>query len=171
MAPEWCGSNLKMYFSNLFYELISWALPVKLVLGKCHLAPLMISQHRFRCHQAASHYPDLCFYMASSILLTHWGCQCVSKLTVIVSNNGLSPVQRQAIIWNNDGILLIGPLGRSFSKIFIQIYPLSFKDMLLKMLSGKWQPCWLSLNVLTIHFVHPERPLAGHCVSTFPGAD
>ena len=47
----------------------------------------------------------------------------ISKLTIIGSNNGLSPVRRQAIIWTNAGILLIGPLGTNFyenSYIFIQ---------------------------------------------------
>ena len=36
--------------------------------------------------------------------LTHWGRTthiCVSKLTIIASDNGLSPRRRQAIIWNN----------------------------------------------------------------------
>ena len=44
--------------------------------------------------------------------LTHWGRVthiCVGELTIIVSDNGLSPGQRQAIIWTNAGILLIGP--------------------------------------------------------------
>ena len=41
----------------------------------------------------------------------------VSKLTIIGSDNGLLPGQRQAIIWTNDRILLIGPLGRN-SMIF-----------------------------------------------------
>ena len=35
--------------------------------------------------------------------LTHWG------LTIIGSNNGLSPGRRQAITWTNAGILLTGP--------------------------------------------------------------
>ena len=30
---------------------------------------------------------------------------CVSKLTIIGSDNGLSPGRRQAIIWTNAGIL------------------------------------------------------------------
>ena len=50
--------------------------------------------------------------------LTHWGrvtLICVSKLTIIGSDNGLSPGRRQAIIWINAGILLIGPLGTNFS--------------------------------------------------------
>ena len=36
---------------------------------------------------------------------------CVSKLTIIGSDNGLSHGRRQAIISTNDGILLIGQLG------------------------------------------------------------
>ena len=34
---------------------------------------------------------------------------CISKLTIIGSDNGLAPDRHQAIIWTNDGILLIGP--------------------------------------------------------------
>ena len=48
----------------------------------------------------------------------HWGRVthiCVSKLTTIGSDNGLSPGQRQAIIWTNAGILLIRPSGANFS--------------------------------------------------------
>ena len=54
--------------------------------------------------------------------LTHWGRVmhiCVSKLTIIGSDNGLSPCQRQAIVWTNAGILSIGPLGTNLSEIFI----------------------------------------------------
>ena len=32
---------------------------------------------------------------------------CVGKLTTLGSDNGLSPGRRQAIIWTNDGVLLI----------------------------------------------------------------
>ena len=47
--------------------------------------------------------------------LTHWGrvthiCICVSKLTIIGSDKTLSPGRHQAIIWTNDGTLLIGHL-------------------------------------------------------------
>ena len=84
-------------------------------------------------------------------LLTHWGRVthiCVSKVTIIVSDNGLSPGRRQAIIWNNARILLIGPLGTNFSGILIKIHAFSFKKMLLKMSSGKWRPFCSGLNVL-----------------------
>ena len=63
-------------------------------------------------------------------MLTHWGRGthvCVSKLSIVGSDNGLSPGRRQAIIWTNAGILLIGPLGNKLqwnlnrnSNIFIQ---------------------------------------------------
>ena len=55
----------------------------------------------------------------------HWGRVthiCVSKLTIIGSDNGLSPEQRQAIIWTNAGMLLIGALGTNFSEISIEIH-------------------------------------------------
>ena len=42
---------------------------------------------------------------------------CVSKLTIIGSDNGLSPGRRQAIIWTNAGILLIRTLGTIFREI------------------------------------------------------
>ena len=85
------------------------------------------------------------------VVLTHWGRVthiCVSRLTITGSDNGLSPGQRQAIIWTNAGILLIGTLGTNFSDISIKIYIFSFKKMHLKMSSGKWRPCCLGLNVL-----------------------
>ena len=85
------------------------------------------------------------------ILLSHWGRVmhiCVSKLDIIVSDNGLSPGWRQAIIWTNDGILLIGPLGTNFSEILIEIYTFSFKKIDWKMSSGKCRPFCLGLNVL-----------------------
>ena len=52
---------------------------------------------------------------------------CVSSLTIIGSDNGLAPGRRQAIIWTNADILLIGPLEINFSEIVIDIQTLSFK--------------------------------------------
>ena len=40
-----------------------------------------------------------------------------SKLFVLASDNGVSPSQRQVIIWTNDGILLIRNLGTNVSEI------------------------------------------------------
>ena len=74
---------------------------------------------------------------------------CVGKLTNIDSDNGLLPEWRQAIIWTNVGILLIGPLGTQFREFLIRIHTFSFKKMHLKMPSAKWRPFCLGLNVLT----------------------
>ena len=76
---------------------------------------------------------------------------CVGKLTIIGSDNGLSPERRQAIIWTNAGILLIGPLWTNFSEILIEILTFSFKKMRLKVSCAKWQPFCLGLNVLNRH--------------------
>ena len=85
-------------------------------------------------------------------VLTHWGRVthiCVGNLTIIGSDNGLSPSWRQAIIWTNAGILLIGSLATNFNKILIEVHAFSFKEMHLKMSSGKWPPSCLGLSVLT----------------------
>ena len=94
-------------------------------------------------HTASSH--------AISIL-THWGRAthiCVNKLTIIASDNGLSPGRRQAIIWNNAGILSIGLVGTNFSENLIEILTFSFKKMHLEVSSAKWRPFCLGLNVLS----------------------
>ena len=100
------------------------------------------------------------------VLLTHWGRVthiCVSKLTIIGSDNGLSPGRRQAIIWTNAGILLIGPLGTNFSEILIAIEIFSFKNIHLKISSGKWRPFCLGFNELMVH----SSPV-GHAVCQCP---
>ena len=87
------------------------------------------------------------------ISLTHWDRVahiCVSKLTVIGSDNGLSPGRRQVIIGTNAGIVLIGPLGRNFNEILIEIHTFSFNKTQSKMSSAKRPPFCLGLNVLSI---------------------
>ena len=84
--------------------------------------------------------------------LTHWGRVTqiyVGNITIIASDNGLSPGRRQAIIWTNVGILLNGPLGTNFSEMLIGIQTFSSKEMHLKMSSVKLRPSCLGLNVLT----------------------
>ena len=95
-----------------------------------------------------------CYHLFHSTwcALTHWGRVthiCVSKLPTIGSDNDLSPGRRQAIIWTNAGILLIGSLWTNFSEILIEIPTFPFKKMHLKVSSAKWRPCCLGLNVLT----------------------
>ena len=101
--------------------------------------------------------------------LTHWGRVthiCVSNLTIFVSDNGLSPGRRQAIIWNNNGLLLIEPLGTNFSEIVMEIHTFSFKEMHLKLSSAKMRTCCLSPNVLNIieSCLICNKSLLTHCV-------
>ena len=73
---------------------------------------------------------------------------CISNQTIIGSHNGLLPSRGQVIIWTNDGILLVPPLGTNLSEILIEIHIFSLKKMLFKWSSGKWQPFCPGLNVL-----------------------
>ena len=73
---------------------------------------------------------------------------CVNKLTIIISDNCLSPGQRKGIIWTNTKILSIQTLGTNFSEILSKIHTFSLKKMHFKMLSGKCRPFCLGLNVL-----------------------
>ena len=103
--------------------------------------------------------------------LTHWGQVthiCASKLAIIGSDNGLPPGRRQAIVWTNAGILLIGPLGANFSEILIAISIFSFKKMDFKMSSGKWRPFCLGLKSsgIVIILVCPSCCLCGY--SSYP---
>ena len=65
--------------------------------------------------------------------LVHWGRVtqiCVSQLSIIGSDNGLSPDRCQAIAWTNDGIIWVGTLGTNLkswhlhSRKCIRTYPL-----------------------------------------------
>ena len=89
--------------------------------------------------------------------LTHWGRVthiCVGTLPIIGSDNGLSPGRRQAIIWTNAGLLLIGPLGTNFSEFIGEIHSFLFKKMHLKKSSAKGRLFSLGLNELSS--LHPR---------------
>ena len=63
---------------------------------------------------------------------------CLGNLTIIGSDNGLSPDRRQAIVWTNAGILVIGPLGTNFNGMLNEIYTFSFRPILV---SKDWLGC------------------------------
>ena len=113
-------------------------------------------QKRMFCHQNA--WLNMQYIDSNAVIpvapLTHCGREthiCVGKLTIIASNNGLSPSRRQAIIWTNAGILLIRTLGTNFSEILTEIHIFSFKKMHLKMSSAKRWPFCLGLNELMLN--------------------
>ena len=85
--------------------------------------------------------------------LTHWSWvthTCIGKLAIIGSDNGLSPVRRQAIDWTNAKILFIEPLVTHVNEILIEILSFSFTKKHLKVSSAKWRPLCLCLNVLNV---------------------
>ena len=101
----------------------------------------------WKCH--LQHIKTFCLNLS---VLIHWGRVthiCVSKLTIIGLDNGLSPGRRQAIIWTNAGILLIQTSGTNFSEIIGEIHSFSFSKMYLNMSSAKWRLFGLGLNELS----------------------
>ena len=95
--------------------------------------------------------PGLLGVVNHNSTLSHWGRvthMCVGKLTTICSDNGLSPGRRQAIIWTNARILLIGPIGTHFSEIFTETQTFSLKKMRLEMSSAECCLFHLGLSVL-----------------------
>ena len=108
------------------------------VLG-IHITKLRRSTDYFRFIMGSGGMHNLCKMQADSILIVlrptypwypscrqpwYWldkrngsTSTCVTKLTSIGSDNGLSPYRRQAIVWTNAGVLLIGPLGKNFNEI------------------------------------------------------
>ena len=132
-------------FQIIYRDLITWRAP-----GRRVAPALPAERHTF-----------LHYHFQSLSALTHWGRVthiCVSNLTTIGSDNGLSPGRRQAIIWTNAGMLWIGPLGTNLSEIIIEILTFSFKKIHLKMSSGKWRPFCIGLNELNSR-KHPASPL------------
>ena len=123
----WCilHDHVLLYLSDAYFfsHIIIWFIHI----SYCEYIVIdryIFIIHPFQC--PCGFVQDWNIYSA----LTHWGRVthiCVGKLIIIGSDNGLSPERRQAIIWPNAGILLIGPLGTNFSEILIEIQTFSLK--------------------------------------------
>ena len=75
---------------------------------------------------------------------------CVVKLATIGSDNGLSPGRRQAIIWTNAAILLIGTLRTNFIEILIGSSNIFIEENAHEDVVCEMHPFCLGLNVLTL---------------------
>ena len=120
-----------MWYINLFFFIIQNV--DQYLQSKLKKSEVM---HTFPIHMVAH-----CLH----IWLSHWGPVmhiCISMPNIIGSDNGLSPVQCQATIWTN-------------AEILSEIHTFSLNNMPLKMLSAKWLPFWLSLNVFTSWVTSP----------------
>ena len=83
---------------------------------------------------------------------------CISKLTIIDSDNGLSPGRRQAIIWTNAGMWLIEPIETNFSEILIKksyifIHENPFETVVWKMASILSRPQWVKYVQVEAQFL------------------
>ena len=83
------------------------------------------------------------------LLLSWTNCWTNGRFTGDLQAIYVPTGRRQAIIWTNAGILLIGPLETNFSEILNKIHIFWFKKIHLKMQSGKWCPSCLGVNMLT----------------------
>ena len=79
---------------------------------------------------------------------------CVSKLAIIVSDNGLSPRRGQANVWTSAGMLLIGPLETIFQsvKFWSKFIHFHSRKCIWKRRLRNGRPFCLGLNVIcTMH--------------------
>ena len=105
------------------------------------------------------HIRDGCTEVGS-LELIHWRNVthiCVSKLTIIGADNGLSPGRHQSITWTNAGIVFAGLLRTNISETLIEIHTSPCKKMHIKMSFGKWRPFDLGLNMLLASNQHQMR--------------
>ena len=127
----WSRDYMATILQMIFVIIIPWQkMPIfwlQFHWNVLHRAQLIIIHHWFtKClgaMQVTRHF------------LTQWGRVMhiwVGKLTTIASDNGLSPGRHDAIIWNNAGILLIGPLGINLSEILIEIQTFHWRKYIWK---------------------------------------
>ena len=131
------------------------------------LWPMLVCRHRlFIITSPHHHYQWWQSQLAAT--LTHWGQVMhifVGKLTIICSDNGLSPGWCQAIIWTTAGILSIRILRNKLQWNNNQNSLSSCNKIHLKMLSAKCRPFSLSLNVLT-HWGRDKTDAISHTTSS-----
>ena len=84
--------------------------------------------------------------------LTHWGRVthiCVSDLTIIGSDNGLSPGRRQAIIRTNARILLKRPLRTNLRNSIIFIHDNAFESVVCEKAAILSRPQYLKHTIIS----------------------
>ena len=142
-------------FPDFFnHQSIWYLLDITFIFDRCHRSLASVTRVKLK-NAIWSKGCNRCFLEIRTTpitdKLTHWGRVshiCVSRLTITGSDNGLPPGRRQAIIWTNAGILLIGSLGTNSSENSIEILTFSFTKMRLKVSFAKWRPFCLGFNVL-----------------------
>ena len=93
-------------------------------------------------------YGDIPWYFK-----TCWGRVtriCIGNLTIVGSDDDLSPSRHQSIIWTNAGIMLIRTLGTNYSEILSESLTFTCKKMHFKIYLGTWRPFCLGFNMMKL---------------------
>ena len=141
-----CRDRLPAVTGKTFPAFPAHAQPQFCVSGKRPMDEIFVSGYTGSCHMSVPFWlipspffkimhpkmlsvkwQPFCFNLN---VLPHWGRVahlCISKITIIGSDNGLSSAWLQAIIWTIAGILSIRTLGTNVSEILCEIHTFSFK--------------------------------------------
>ena len=114
------------------------------------------SQKKIQCVFSGIKHQVFGWFPSNMDTLTHCGQVrhiCISKLTIIGSDNGLAPDWQQAIIWTNSRVFLIQSIGTNFNQILSKIHTFSFKKMHLNMSSGKLRLFCLTHKSVCIYII------------------
>ena len=84
------------------------------------------------------------------LIEAEWRIHVSENYTIIGSDKSLSPARRQAIIWTNDGILLIRPLSTHFSYFLSKLKHFHWQICIWKCRLPKWRPFCPGFNVLNM---------------------
>ena len=117
-------------------------------------------------------YNRTCMVWCETVLFkewTHWGREIMAIISQTTFSNAFSWMKiyefrrRQSIVWSNAGTLLLGPLVTNLSENLIKILTFSFMKMQLKVLSAKWHPFCLGLNVLKYLLITIHADMCDEC--------
>ena len=104
---------LMLFANDLFHSLLPylWAVHDAWLLGTVDIClhdssyPHILRKHKIAPDRVSRFdYMEIAFILPSWLWLPHWDRvthTCVSKIVIIVSDNGMSPGRRQAGIWTN----------------------------------------------------------------------
>ena len=124
MADDWAEPGDEQY---TFWKSSDQHYGLEIFSFTQHLVNVTVGLFSYHSKHCIARYRK--FLKVQKLMLTHCGRVTHTCIQIIIgSDNGMLPGRRQAIIWTNAGILLIGALGTNFSEISLKIQTLSFKQ-------------------------------------------
>ena len=142
--PNRLSSSRRLSFSGAFISASGVFSPAFKILAKA-LRPFSVFQPALQKRKKGTEVLSSTHFV--KLIEIEWRKVASVKLTIIGSDYGLLPGRHQAITLTNAGMVLIRPLGKKISEIFIEIQTFPFKKMHLKTSSAKWRPFCPGLDV------------------------